>query len=593
MSSVELKYTSFGVYKRLMGYIKGYWGYLILAITGMVIYAVAEMKVAGIIQILVDDAFIRKDAAVIAALPVTLLLIALARSIGSFMSEYFTNSVGRGIINALRSDMLRKLLGMSASRYDQSSSSELISMFSYNAEQVADAATRTVVTAVQDTCLVIALVIYMFMTNAKLSLVLLITIPAIGIIVFGVSARFRKLSRRIQDSMGRVTHVVNQVVDGHKVVKIFGGETAEEKNFASANDRNFEQHRRLAFTRGMSTALVQFIGALTLSGIIYFATSGIIGEVSAGVFSAFIVAMTRMYSPLRHIANINAQLQKGIAAAQSIFVLLDSESEKDHGHVELGKSRGHIEYRNVSFAYDPAKGPVLSNISFEALAGETVAFVGRSGSGKTTLMSLLPRFYELEEKGSEILLDGQNINTYRLASLRDQIAYVGQHVTLFNDTVANNIAYGKLAGASRGSLIQAAVAAHAMEFIQKLPDGFETMIGENGVLLSGGQRQRLAIARALLKDARILILDEATSALDTESERLIQDALEKLMRNRTTFVIAHRLSTVEKADKIVVMENGRIIEIGTHKTLISSQGKYASFYHQNLSDPDEQLHAYS
>ncbi|HEX7025845.1 MAG TPA: lipid A export permease/ATP-binding protein MsbA [Gammaproteobacteria bacterium] len=568
--------TGTAVYRRLFGYTKGYRKFFLFAIIGMIVYSFAEMQMAAFIEVLVDEAFIAENQETIRSIPLILGLIVLGRSGGTLFANYFMSWVSRGVIKQLRSDMFRQLLHLPTRFYDKASSGQIISQFSFNVEQVAEATTTVITTLIQDSLLVAFLLWFMFATNAKLSLVLFVAVPLTAVLVYGISFRFRKVSRRIQQSVGKVTHVVNETVDSHQVVKVFGGEHNEKSNFEGANERNFQQNMKLSLTKAVSGALIQFLSGVALIGIVYLATSGWVGEVDAGVFSAFIVAMARMAPPLKHLTNINVQLQKGIAAAQSIFEMLDEEPEQDHGRQKIERAKGRLEYRNVTFSYECSKGPVLHNISFTAEPGKTIALVGRSGGGKSTIVKLVPRFYDVDQ--GEILLDGHNIKEYKLSELRNQIAFVSQHVTLFNDTIANNIAYGRLGDASREEIVAAAKSAYAMDFIEKLPEGLDTLVGEDGILLSGGQRQRLAIARALLKDAPILILDEATSALDSESEQYIQNALENLVKNRTTIVIAHRLSTVENADKIIVLDNGRIEESGTHKKLIGRGGQYASLY---------------
>lgn len=569
-------YSGSAVYRRLLGYLRPYRAVFLFGMLGMVVYSYAEMRMASIIQVVVDEVFVTQNREVVLEILLAMLVIIIARSGGTFISEYFMAKAGRGVIKDLRKAMFERLLRMPNSAFDKTSSGELLAMFSYNVEQVAEATTTVITTMVRDSILVVMLVGYMFYLNYMLATVFFIIGPLSAAIVYVVSSRFRKLSRRIQRSVGVVTHIANETIDGHQVVKIFGGERKELESFVNANEHNYRQNMRLVRSRIISDSMIQFIATAALLGIIYLATSGLIGTVTAGMFSAYMIAMTRLFPPLKHLTNINAQLQKGIAASQSIFAMLDIASEKDSGTLDIGRAEGRIEYRDVNFSYDPAKGRVLDSISFTVEPGETVALVGRSGSGKSTIIKLLPRFYELED--GKILLDGNDINDYRLQSLRDQIALVSQHVTLFNDTIANNIAYGRLAKVSRDDIREAAKAAYALDFIERLPEGLDTVVGEDGILLSGGQRQRLAIARAILKDAPILILDEATSALDSESEKQIQRALVRLMKNRTTIMIAHRLSTIEKADRILVLDQGRIVEQGTHKQLLAKKSYYATLH---------------
>jgi subfamily B ATP-binding cassette protein MsbA len=421
----------------------------------------------------------------------------------------------------------------------------------------------------------------MFYSNPKLAGLLLISVPFLLVIVLYVSKRFRLISRRIQNSMGDVSSVTEEVLEANREVKIFGGQSYERKRFEKINHNNWLQFLKYHATTALSSPVIEFIVASAFAGILYYVTQPeMIEHMTSGKFMSFLTAMLLLLQAARPLANINAQLQRGISAAQSVFDLLDTPGERDTGHKLLDKVRGEIEYRNITFAYQQNQ-PVLRDINLIIHPGESVALVGRSGSGKTTLVNLLPRFYELS-RGS-IFIDGHDISEVRLDSLRSHIALVSQNVTLFNDTIAHNIAYGDLDNASKDDIRRAAEAAHALEFIEQLPQGFDTIVGENGVLLSGGQRQRLAIARAILKDAPILILDEATSALDTESERHIQAAMNEVMKDRTTLVIAHRLSTIESVDKIVVLENGAVVEAGKHEELLAKQGAYHKLHKLQFS----------
>ncbi|MBD3671145.1 MAG: lipid A export permease/ATP-binding protein MsbA [Gammaproteobacteria bacterium] len=566
-----------GTYKRLLQYVKKHLGIFSLAIIGMIISAATETGFAALMKPLMDESFVAKDKEMIALAPMLLLLIFVARGIGDFMANYNLESVARHVIKTIRKQMFRHFLRLPSKYYDANSSGQLLSKLIYDTEQVTTATGHAITVIVKDSLTILGLLIWMFYLNWVLSITFVVLVPILAVIVALVSKRFRKLSRRIQNSMGDVTHVSEEAILGQKVIKIFGGQSYEKAHFDEVNEYNRRQQMKLKATQTISVNFMQLLVAGALSLIIYVATlPQMQQEISVGTFTSFMVAMMLLLPAARNLTNINAYLQRGIAAADSIFTLLDQEQEEDNGKLKLEMVKGDIRFQDIRFSYDSSKGDVLSNINLDIKAGETVAFVGRSGSGKSTLVSLLPRFYEIENGRIEI--DGNNIREMSLSSLRDHIALVSQEVVLFNDTVRNNIAYGTLNERSDAEIIQAATAAHVMEYVDKLPLGLDTVVGEGGALLSGGQRQRLAIARALLKDAPILILDEATSALDNESERAIQAALAELMKGRTTLVIAHRLSTIEGADKIVVMDHGTIVETGTHKQLIEQGGYYAELY---------------
>jgi len=571
------------VYKRLLGYTKRHWVFLAIAIVAMFFQAAAEPAFAWLLKILIDGSFVEQDPEIQKLAPLLIVLIFAARGGGAFVSSYFMAKVGRYVIKDIRSEMFEKFLQLPVSYYDRSSSGELLAKIIYNVEQVAGAATTVLTTIVRDSIKVIGLLGYMIYVNWKLSLLFLVIAPVIALIVSFITRRFRQLSRRIQASMGAITHVSEEMIDGHRVIKIFGGQDYERKRFEHVNEKNRLLNMKMVVTDSAASPIIQFILAIAIAAVVFYITTHqeALG-VTIGSFISFLAALAMMLTPIKSLISVNSHLQKGIAAGESIFELFDTEEEKDRGTQRIQRARGEIQYRDVCYAYDKAKGDVLSDVSLDISPGQTVAFVGRSGSGKTTLVNLLTRFYDIER--GEVLLDGANIQSFTLDSLRSQFAYVGQDVTLFNDTIANNIAYARTGSADIEEIREAARAAHALDFIEALPDGFETMVGENGVLLSGGQRQRLAIARALMKDAPILILDEATSALDTEAERHIQAALETLMKNRTTLVIAHRLSTVESADSIVVMQEGRIIEQGKHADLIGKGGQYARLHQMQFSE---------
>lgn len=551
----------------------------------MVVYGATDAGFAALMKPMLDQSFVAKDPQSMTLVPVLLVGLFVVRGVTGFVSSYGMSWIGRSVIYKLRREMFDRLLTLPAGYYDNQASGQLLSKVTYNTEQVAQAATNAVTVLVRDTATAAFLLGLMFYRSGILSLLFLVCGPFIAVIVVYVSRRFRRVSKRIQESMGDVTHVTQEAIDGHRVVKTFGGYDYESRHFDAVNRNNQKQQMKLIATSAASVPLIQLLAACALAAIIYLATQeAISGIATAGTFASFITATLLLLPPLKRLTTVNSGLQKGIAAAESIFELLDARPEPDHGTRTIERARGEVEYRSVSFSYEQEKGRILDDISFEVKPGQVVALVGRSGSGKSTLVNLIPRFYEPEH--GEILLDGVDVREYRLDELRNQIALVGQQVTLFNDTIARNIAYGALGAATRDEVVRAARAAHAISFIDELPDGLDTLVGENGVLLSGGQRQRIAIARAVLKNAPVLILDEATSALDSESEYHVQAGLEELMRDRTTLVIAHRLSTVEKADKIIVLDQGRIVEAGAHGQLLQRDGHYAALYRMQFREPD-------
>ena len=565
------------VYRRLFAYSMEHWGLFLLAIVGMIVYAATETAFAALIKPLLDQSFVKRDPEYIRLMPLAILAIFLIRGVASFVSTYFMSAVGRNVIKKLRRQVFNKFLELPTAYYDRNSSGVLLSKLTFDIEQVAQATSQVITTMVRDTLTILGLAGYMLWVNVRLSFFILVVGPIIAGLIRLVSRHFRRYSTRIQHSMGDVTRVAEEVLEAHKVVKVYGGKENEETGFDAVNERNRALHMKLVAVKGASTPFIQMIAALGLVGVVYVATSGSAEEaISVGDFGSFLSAMLLLMTPLKRLTNINAPLQQGIAAGHSIFELLDQHSEDRGGARPIVRADGNIAYQHVDFLYNEEKGAVLHDIDLDIPAGQRLAIVGRSGSGKTTLVGLMPRFYDAT--GGEIYLDGHNIRDYMLDDLRRQIGLVSQDVKLFNESIRNNIAYGAMSECSPRAIEAAAEAAHVLEFSDKLPQGLDTIVGDRGVLLSGGQRQRIAIARAILKDAPILILDEATSALDSEAERHIQAALEALMKNRTTLVIAHRLSTIENADRIVVMDQGRIVESGSHSELLARAGHYSTLH---------------
>ena len=572
------------VYRRLLAYVSPYWYVIVPAVAAIVIYAGISLTVPlflrDIIDQLVEDELNRGSPF---RLPALIAIVFALRGAMDFLTVYGLNWVGRSAIRDLREELFDSYLHLPAGFHDRSFTGALISKLTFNTEQVAEAVSNAVAVVVRDSLLVLGMLGMMIYFNVRLTLLIVVVGPAIALLVGVMGRAFRRQSTRIQDSMGDVTRLTEQTLRGSRIVKIFAGEKQEQAQFVRVNAKNFRLHLRVAAIRAFGDALIQYIVALGVAVIVFFVFSGWFSiELSAATFMGFIGALAMLLAPLKRLVNINVALQRGIAAAESLFEVLDEPGEPDQGKTPLAQAQGNVEYRDVRFAYDEANGAVLEDVSFEAPSGTTIAVVGRSGSGKSTLVGLLPRFYDIDS--GRILLDGTDIREFGLADLRRQISFVSQDVVLFDDSIAGNIAYGALRECSRAAIERVAEAAHVSEFAEELPDGLDARVGERGVLLSGGQRQRVAIARALLKDAPVLILDEATSALDTESERHVQDALRRLMRGRTTLVIAHRLSTVEDADRIVVMKDGRIVEQGTHWELTRQNGWYSMLHGMQFAE---------
>ncbi|WP_297793675.1 lipid A export permease/ATP-binding protein MsbA [uncultured Marinobacter sp.] len=574
--------SNWATYKRLLAYVKPFWLAFSLAVLGNVIYAAASTGMAAAMEYVIEAIENPTDQNRIL---LTLLIVGVFafRGLGTFLSQYFISYVGRQVINALRTQVFDRLMTLPSRYFDDNASGRLVSKLTFNVEQVAEATTNAVTITLREGLTIVGLLGFMLYTNWKLTIVFLAVGPIIGFVVSYASKRFRRISQRIQGSMGDITHVASESISGYRVVRTFGGEDYERERFREVSEKNLKQSLKMASTQAISVPVIQVLVAVAIAALVWTMLSpGIRGEMSTGELIAFITAATTMAKPIRQVTSVHAKIQKGVAAALDVFGTIDEEPEHDDGTFSPTRVNGDIEFDDVSFRYRDQLDDVLTGISLDIPAGQSVALVGRSGSGKSTLVSLLPRFYEYT--GGDIRIDGHSLKEFSLQALRAQIALVTQNVVLFNDTIAANIGYGALRHCSREEIREAAAKAHALEFIDRMPEGLDTMIGDNGVMLSGGQRQRLAIARALLKDAPILILDEATSALDTESERHIQEALETVMQGRTTLVIAHRLSTIEKADRILVMDGGQIVESGRHDELLATGGAYAQLHQMQFSE---------
>ena len=563
------------LYRRLLSYVKPFWPMLLIGLLANILSSGIDAGFTYMMRPFLDKGLIALDDHFVKIIPVIILVGVICRGVVSAFGGYCMTSVARSVVNVLRQRVFEHIVGLPADYYDEASSGQLLSKILYDVEQVAQVSANALADLVQNVCLVIGLLTVMMVLCWQLSVMFLLTIPFVGVLVNFTNKRVRRISHNLQASMEDVTSIASEAIEGYRDVRLFDGEAYEVRKFNEATNRSRQQDMKVAVSKAMNVSGVQMIIAIGIAGIIFVAIqlSAVI-TVTAGSFLAIIAAMLQLIKPMKTLTTLNTVFQRGLAGAESVFRMMDEPKELDVGDVLLQRAKGELVFKDVSYAYRRG-ARVLRNVSFTVKAGDTVALVGHSGSGKTTIASLIPRFYTAKE--GEILLDGVSIHKLALTSLRKQLALVGQHITLFDDTLANNIAYGRF-DISREAVIEAAKRAYADEFISKLPNGYDTRIGENGVLLSGGQRQRLAIARAILKDAPILILDEATSALDTESERYIQAALEMVTKNRTTLVIAHRLSTIKNADKIVVMHQGRVVEQGRHEELLGQNGHYTRLY---------------
>ena len=571
------------VYRRLLGYVKPYWLAFTISVLANIFYAFLDKTFVDGIRILLDEGLARDNPDVLAFAPYFIIGLLLLRGVAAFVSTYSMSWVGGNVVLKLRQELFGQYMKLPASYYGTNTTGDMISRVTYNTEQVSKASTDAITDILRSGGFIIFALIGMFQISVKLTLLFLIGGPLVTWVIRISSRRFRTSSRKIQTSMGGVTHVAGEAIDSYKVVKTFGGQEYEQEQFDGVAQRNRRQALKLTATKAATTPVVQLLAGIAFAVVLYVAINDMQkGRLLLGEFVAFNIFVMMLLKPLKQLTTVNSTLQKGIAAAQSIFGVLDLEPEQDTGSKPLERATGKVEFKNVSFRYPETNETVLKNINLTIEPGETIALVGRSGSGKSTLTNLLLRFYE--PTMGQILVDGIDYREFRLNQLRSQIALVAQSVNLFNDTIAHNIAYGRLGNATEASIIAAARAAHAWEFIKELPEGLNTQVGEDGQLLSGGQRQRLAIARAMLKDAPILILDEATSSLDSESERHIQQALEALLSSRTTIVIAHRLSTIENADKILVVRKGEIVEMGSHEKLLAMGGEYTHLYNLQFND---------
>ncbi|WP_299997427.1 lipid A ABC transporter ATP-binding protein/permease MsbA [uncultured Cedecea sp.] len=569
--------STWQTFRRLWPMISPFRAGLIVAAMALVLNAASDTFMLSLLKPLLDDGFGKTESSVLKWMPLVVIGLMVLRGITSYVSSYCISWVSGKVVMHMRRRLFSHMMGMPVSFFDQQSTGTLLSRITYDSEQVASSSSGALVTVVREGASIIGLFVLMFWYSWQLSLILIVLAPIVSLAIGFVSKRFRNISKNMQNTMGHVTTSAEQMLKGHKEVLIFGGQEVETKRFDKVSNRMRQQGMKLVSASSIADPVIQFIASLALAFVLYAASfPSVMETLTAGTITVVFSSMIALMRPLKSLTNVNAQFQRGMAACQTLFAILDSEQEEDSGKRVIERSKGDVEFRNVTFTYPGRDIPALRDVNLMIPAGKTVALVGRSGSGKSTIASLITRFYDAQQ--GEILIDGHKVHDYTLASLRNQVALVSQHVYLFNDTIANNIAYARTEQYSREDIEKAARMAHAMDFINKMEKGLDTVIGENGVMLSGGQRQRIAIARALLRDSPILILDEATSALDTESERAIQAALDELQKNRTSLVIAHRLSTIEKADEIVVVEDGCIVERGSHHELLEQAGIYAQLH---------------
>ncbi|MGR2820378.1 lipid A ABC transporter ATP-binding protein/permease MsbA [Vibrio vulnificus] len=575
--SINTDESTWRTFKRLWTFIRLYKSGLAVAVVALIINAVSDTYMVSLLKPLLDEGFGSAESDFLRTLPLLVFGLMFIRGISSFVSTYCLSWVSGNVVMQVRRMVFNHYMQMPVSYFDKEKSGSLLSRITYDSEQVSSATSQALVSIVREGTSIIGLLVLMFYNSWQLSLVLILVAPVVAWAIGFVSKRFRKISKNMQTTMGIVTSSAEQMLKGHKVVLSYGGQEVEKSRFDVVSNQMRQQSMKLITAQAAANPIIQMIASIAIVVVLYLASVDTIkDQLTPGTFTVVFSAMFGLMRPLKALTNVTSQFQRGMAAAQTLFVLVDLEPEKNTGTHSVARAKGEVNVKDISFTYEGAEKPALSHVSFDIPRGKTVALVGRSGSGKSTIANLFTRFYDVDS--GEIQLDGVDVRDYELKNLRTQFALVSQNVHLFNDTIANNIAYAADDKYSREDIERAAELAHAMEFISKMENGLDTMVGENGASLSGGQRQRVAIARALLRDAPVLILDEATSALDTESERAIQSALDELQKNKTVLVIAHRLSTIEKADQILVIDDGAVVERGSHAELIEKDGAYAQLH---------------